>query len=45
MTVGPWVVGSLVEGRIGAIFAWVWMSDYDDYDDIVIISPVICAFR
>merc|ERR1719221_1410140 len=22
MAVGPWVVGSLVEGRTGAVFAW-----------------------
>ena len=22
MTVGPWVIGSLVEGRIGTVFAW-----------------------
>ena len=25
MSVGPWVIGGLVEGRNGAIFAWVWM--------------------
>merc|ERR1712032_1232872 len=22
MTIGPWVIGSLVEGRTGAVFAW-----------------------